>query len=211
MRNCVIYVLAFLILLTGCKGSDTRAISKQTPVANQSEETELSEDIKQILKRKIDVIKSEIQQDIVLEAVRESNSSHKNTQPSEIQALDAEWRNTEGTAGMISEFLTNPCAIHLQEIQKREQGFSEIFVTNKYGLNVCQTNKTSDFYQADEDWWLEGFATGKGREFFGVIEYDDSAHSEAISIYVPVMNLTSGHAIGVTKAVVALDQIKAEL
>ena len=80
-----------------------------------------------------------------------------------------------------------------------------------YGLNAGQTNKTTDYYQADEDWWIGAYNSGKGKASHGTIEFDESAQTEAISLYIPVMDGINNKAIGVIKAVVSITAIKMDL
>ena len=97
------------------------------------------------------------------------------------------------------------------DFQEAHDGFPEIFVTDRHGLIVAQTNKTSDYNQADEDWWTRTFGDGAGQTHHGPIEYDESAQAEAISIYVPVVDPGSKKTIGVMKAVCDITAIKMEL
>ena len=90
-------------------------------------------------------------------------------------------------------------------------GFPEIFVVDTYGLNVGQTNKTTDFYQADEDWWVRSYNEGVGLAFHGPIEFDESAQKVAIALYVPIIDPATSRAIGVVKAIVGIAFIKSEL
>ena len=61
--------------------------------------------------------------------------------------------------------------------------YEEIFATNKYGANVAQTQRTTDYYQADEQWWQiakkEGF-------YVGPVEFDESVGSFTITIAIGV-------------------------
>ncbi len=50
--------------------------------------------------------------------------------------------------------------------------YGEVFVTNKYGANIAQTGRTSDFRQDDEQWWQ--MARRKGMHV-GDVQYDNSA------------------------------------
>ncbi|MFH1855763.1 MAG: ATP-binding protein [Candidatus Omnitrophota bacterium] len=50
--------------------------------------------------------------------------------------------------------------------------FAEEFITNKYGVNVAQSGKTTDYYQADEEWWQVAKEDGL---YMGDVEYDRSA------------------------------------
>ncbi|MBT3201484.1 MAG: hypothetical protein HN350_16405, partial [Phycisphaerales bacterium] len=50
--------------------------------------------------------------------------------------------------------------------------FGEVFVTNRYGVNVIQTGRTSDYRQDDETWWREAVRHGM---FIGEVG-DDEPH-----------------------------------
>ena len=39
------------------------------------------------------------------------------------------------------------------------------------------SNKTTDFYQADETWWQAAFAGGSGKDFLGEVELDKSRYT----------------------------------
>ena len=75
---------------------------------------------------------------------------------------------------------------------------------------MAATNKSSDFLQADEAWWVETFKRGRQGGRTGPIEYDESTGSEAISVYVPLVDAEDA-VIGVIKAVCDLNAIKREL
>jgi len=77
------------------------------------------------------------------------------------------------------------------------KAFVEVFLTNKYGANVAQTRKTTDYKQSDESWWQ--IAKAKGR-YIGDIEYDESAGVHGISIGIRINN-EEGNLLGIMKAV----------
>jgi hypothetical protein len=129
----------------------------------------------------------------------------------DIRRLDDQWQQTEGIDDFIKSMITNPCAQYLVDYQDEHDAFPEIFVTDENGLIVAETNKTSDYLQADEAWWQKAFAEGEGHVHHGPIEYDESARSEAISLYVPVRDPDTNKAIGVVKAVCDITAIKMEL
>lgn len=81
--------------------------------------------------------------------------------------------------------------------------FGEVFITNKYGVNIAQTGKTSDFRQDDEEWWQIAKKDG----FYAKnIEYDESAgiYSLAIGMRIDDRN---GNFIGVMKIVMSLEEV----
>ena len=169
----------------------------------------------EVLHEKVEKISSMVDDADVAQAVRSANSQHEKITPAEIAGLDGRWTQAkpedEFTRTFIQGFMTNACAEYLKKFQKENAGFKEIFVTDAKGLNVCQTNKTSDYYQADEGWWVKAYDNGKGHAYFGSIEYDESARSESIAVYVPVTDPDSKKIIGVSKAVVDIASLKQEL
>ena len=129
----------------------------------------------------------------------------------DIADFDQRWQASEGSDELAESTLTNKCARNLVEFQEEHDGFPEIFVTDAKGLVVAATNRTSDYLQSDEEWWKTAYDQGRGRSYYGSIEYDDSAYSESISLYVPVIDSDSAKAIGVLKAVCDITAIKMEL
>lgn len=170
--------------------------------------SELSEEVNVVLNKKIVLIEEIANNSIVVEEVEKSNVANKNLTKSDIEELDQRWRNTVGIDNFIKQFLLNEVAFELLLFQEKHFGFSEIFVTDKYGLNVGQTNKTTDYYQADEDWWTDTYTTGKSSH--GVIEHDESSNSDAVSLYVPVFG-DDNEIIGVIKAVLNIIIIQQEV
>ncbi|MDY7031655.1 MAG: ATP-binding protein [Thermodesulfobacteriota bacterium] len=95
------------------------------------------------------------------------------------------------------------------EFYKKKYGykvFGEIFVTNKYGVNIGQTGRTSDYRQDDEQWWQ--IAREKGFYVSGV-EYDESTAIYAINIGIRVVDDEASF-IGVMKAVIDIKGIVRE-
>lgn len=171
----------------------------------------LAPEVEEVLQRHISLVATVLSDPIIIQGVRKANEDHKNISPDEIRSLDSRWRDTKGVGDFIKAFLSNEVAIKLIEFQEEYPGFSEVFVTDEHGLNVGQTNKTTDYYQADEDWWIGAYKEGEGNAFYGPIEFDESAQAEAISLYVPVKDLETNKVIGVAKAVLSLSAIKLEL
>ena len=177
----------------------------------QVEESVLAPEVEAVLERKISLVAELMADPVIIDGVQRANREHEKISLEEILELDEKWRNTEGVDEFIEMFLGNDVAHTLIEFQEQYPGFSEIFIADAHGLNVGQTNKTTDYYQADEDWWIGAYNEGRGKASYGVIEFDESAQTEAISLYVPVRDPQSGEAIGVAKAVVSIAVIKLEL
>ena len=102
------------------------------------------------------------------------------------------------TARSAREFLDNSTGTRLREFQTISPKHVELFITDQYGANIAATDRTTDFYQADEEWWHAAFNGGQGCVYIGQPEYDQSSQTFAISIVVPV--LSGDRAVGVLRS-----------
>ncbi|NQT69912.1 MAG: PAS domain S-box protein, partial [Desulfobacteraceae bacterium] len=107
---------------------------------------------------------------------------------------------------LIHNDLSNRLRRELVEFYNNKYGyklFGEIIVTNKYGANVAQTGRTSDYRQDDETWWQIARDTGF---YVSDIAYDVSAGIYAVSISVRIDD-ENGEFIGAIKAILAVTDI----
>ncbi len=207
--------LAAVSLIVGSTGCGEERGAKGTGPeqegAAEAERIGFYEEVEQVLEKKMEFVEKLAEEPLIIKAGRENNHTNLEIRSAEILRLDDKWKETEGLDDFIKSFITNECAQLLVDFQEANEGFPEIFVTDEKGLIVAETNRTSDYYQADEDWWFEAYDEGRGKSFHGEIEYDESARTEAISLYVPVMDTETKGAIGVMKAICDITAIKMEL
>jgi signal transduction histidine kinase len=124
-----------------------------------------------------------------------------------ILARDRQWRAVanEPATDFMESLTKNPLA---QDLRRLLQGptydaegspssFAEVFVTNRYGANIAQTGRTTDYYQADEPWWQ---LARTDHVYISNLTYDESAGVHAIDFAVAVLN-KQGQFMGVVKAV----------
>lgn len=181
------------------------------PGESAARENDFSGEVEEILQQKIQLIKGLAEDPDLIRIVKESNQKNKRLTPRDIEKLDQKWRKVKGIDEFIGGFIGNDCARRLIAFQKAHEGFAEIFIADAVGLIVGETNKTSDYFQADEGWWIEAYAGGRGKNYYGDIEYDDSAQAEAIALYVPVIDPETQRAIGVIKSIYNISAIIQEL
>ncbi len=205
--------LAGILSLASGLGCDKSAgvLSSVEPADSLPTEPGFSEEVETVLSLKMELVEKLAADPAIVDRVRAANLSNEDLSTAERLQLDRQWRETKGFGDFVKPFVTSPCAELLMKFQETHDGFPEVFVTDRHGLIVAATNKTSDYYQADEAWWLEAFADGQGRSHYSQIEYDESAHSESISLNVPVIDPETNRAIGVVKAVCNITAIKMEL
>ncbi len=139
----------------------------------------------------------------VQNALRSANNRPPPRNDFEILKLEEQWRRSSATSSFITERIDHYCSLELNAFMRENPEFVEIFVTNKSGFNVCQTNKTTDYYQADEEWWQTTMSENKPSH--GKLTYDQSADTMAVPIYVPVLNRQGAGTLGVAKAVIRRD------
>ncbi|MDO8514414.1 MAG: hypothetical protein Q7S50_02625 [bacterium] len=180
-----------------------------TPTARQ--DVELSPEVEDVLTKETRTIEELAKDPLIISEVIASNEKDGALSGGDIARLDGEWQKSKEVTPFIQQFLSNKTAEILLAFQKINPGFKEVFVTNVYGLNVGQTDKTSDYYQADEAWWQDSFNGGAGKTLHGQIEFDESSQTEAISLYVPIIDPVSSKVIGVLKGVLDLVVIKRQL
>ena len=92
------------------------------------------------------------------------------------------------------------------EFHRKKYGykiFSEIFVTNKYGVNAVQTGKTTDYRQDDEGWWQTGKKNGL---HVRDVQYDESSGTRSTDIGIRIED-GNGNFIGVMKAILDIKEI----
>jgi hypothetical protein len=126
-----------------------------------------------------------------------------------IFSVDEEWISTNSFIPLYYDLINNSITkrlmrnIDFYKDKYQFDLFGEIFLTNKYGANIGQTGITSDYYQADEDWWIIGKENGI---FIGDVGYDESAGMYSVDIVIRI-NDANGNFIGMLKAVWNIQEI----
>lgn len=144
-------------------------------------------------------VKSWISDPVVVEAVKAQNAETGGLSEADIDTLDKQWR-AEAEAGsgpLIDKVLANKLSAFLKEKKEASGGlFSEIFVMDAKGLNVGQSDVTSDYMQGDEDKWQKTYPVGPDAVFIDEVEFDDSSGQFQSQANVTVTDPATGQAIG---------------
>lgn len=146
---------------------------------------------------------------VILHAIDHQNEVRANIPQSEIDALDQSWRaetQTDGAQPVITAALGAPASTYLLRAQASSKGLlSEIFVMDRFGLNVAQSSVTSDFWQGDEAKYQRTFPEGAGAIFIDEPEFNDE-----FGVWLTQVNLTidrDGTPIGVGTVEVNLSEL----
>ena len=145
-----------------------------------------------------------------LEARNESYTGDEASILAEIQALDRHWVAAGDNDPLIQSIITpdpavNPTTLQLNDYLATFPDHTEIFVTDRYGATVSATERLSDYYQADEDWWQAAWNDGQGAYYISEPEYDESAGVLASLIAVPVYSEETGEVLGILRSTLVVD------
>ncbi len=135
----------------------------------------------------------------LVSAVRNQNASNADLSQEEIVALDNEWRSQVGAADtpMISEVLGRELSNILRDRKEQTEGLvTEVFVMDNRGLNVGQSDVTSDLWQGDEAKWSQSFGAGVDAIHIGEVELDESTQSYQSQISLAISDPETGNPIG---------------
>ena len=136
-------------------------------------------------------LKSLLAQSVVVDAVKAQNAQHATITSQEILALDQQWRTEtrEGAGPLIAKVLSKALSRHLGGYKNRKQGLvTEVFVMDNKGLNVGQSDITSDYWQGDEAKWKNTFMAGPGAVHIGEVELDESSQTYQVQVSLSVMD-----------------------
>lgn len=128
---------------------------------------------------------------VVITAIVESNKAHKRLMQEDIIAMDKAWAAKDPAVvdpvrkNKLSEFL----------IEKKEASggvITEAFVMDNRGLNVGQTDGTSDLWQADEAKWQKTYGVGPGSIFVDKVEEEDGKKIAQVSMTISDKDVAIG-------------------
>ena len=135
----------------------------------------------------------------LIAAVKAQNTQNAGLVQADIDQLDLEWR-AEAKAGggpLISDLMGRPVSLWLQDKQGATAGFvTEVFVMDNKGLNVAQSEVTSDYWQGDEAKWQETFGNGSGDIHISEVEFDDSTGFYQTQASLAIRDPATGELIG---------------
>jgi hypothetical protein len=159
-------------------------------------------------------LRQQLQQPVTILSVASSNQTHAGVQQAEIDRLDAAWKS-EAKADdqpLIAEILSSPLSSYLLYTQAKSAGlFTEIFIMDKFGLNVGQSSVTSDYWQGDEDKFQKTFAVGPDAVFIDEPEYDDGTRTWRAQVNLTIVDPASKAAIGAATAEINLTELQRRL
>lgn len=160
------------------------------------------------LNGRVEVLQTLALDETIRQSVRSSNALKPDLE--DILELDEQWQRAvaSGTnSSLVNSRLTNSLSRDLIAFQSLSPENIEVFVTDRAGALLSATNLTSDYYQADEDWWIAAYKDGEGDVYIGQPEFDESAGALSILMVVPIYDTRQGDLIGILRSTISLDSL----
>ncbi|MGH9633128.1 MAG: cache domain-containing protein [Bryobacteraceae bacterium] len=142
---------------------------------------------------------------LVIDAVTASNRSYggadDNAARAAIQKIDRTWA-TPAAAPLVNRIITSPAAKVLIKYRELDPKILRITVTDEHGATVAASHKTLDYFQADEEYWQNIYAEGRGSVSLTDVLYDEVTKASYVGVGVPVMEEGTNRFIGTVDALI---------
>jgi len=146
---------------------------------------------------------------IVQSAIKEQNAKHAGLSEADVIKLDKQWRaeNKGNDKTLINATLGNALSAYLSQQKNASAGlFTEMFVMDNKGLNVGQSDITSDYWQGDEAKWQKTYSVGSGAVHIGKLEKDESTQEIQVQLSMAISD-SANNVIGAITVGVNLDNL----
>ena len=121
----------------------------------------------------------------------------------EVDRIETQWQAGSATADRepFRTIYHGEVAQVLQQFRRATPHCSEMMVTDRFGRLVGATNPTTDYWQADEEWWQTASRLPAGTGELQHVGYDASAGALVIDVIVPLFAPSGeGELLGILKA-----------
>ncbi len=134
----------------------------------------------------------------IITAIKRQNNKNRSLNQSDIDELDKTWRKEAKMADkpLIQGVLSTDVSKYLMQLKSDSLGlYTEIFVMDNKGLNVAQSDITSDYWQGDEAKWIKTYKLGANAVHIGDINIDESSQEVQVQLSISISD-TSNSVIG---------------
>lgn len=136
---------------------------------------------------------------LVTISVKAQNERRQGLDQAGIDELDQQWRaeREQPVKPLIAATLSGPLSSYLTRVQAASLGrYSEIFVMDRFGLNVGQSAITSDYWQGDEAKYQKTFPVGPDTVFIDEAEWNEGTRTWRAQVNLTIADPATGQAIG---------------
>lgn len=148
--------------------------------------------------------------DMVFSAIKAQNQQNSGLSEADIIAQDKQWRAETSAASqpLIKRVLGNALSAYLSGVKGDAAGlYTEIFVMDNKGINVGQSDVTSDYWQGDEAKWQKTYLMGADAIHVSDVEMDESSQQFQAQVSLPVVDPANGEVIGAVTVGINVDAL----
>ncbi|MBP0618218.1 hypothetical protein [Jiella mangrovi] len=156
-------------------------------------------------------LKAALNDPTIIAAIKAQNEANQNLSQSDVDNLDQKWRSEVGAGGgeMVDGALNSPASDYLKKVRDEAGGLiTEVFVMDSHGLNVAQSDPTSDYWQGDEAKWQKTYGTGGETVFVDEIEQDESTQMLQSQASFTIVDPETSQPIGAATVGINLDMLE---
>ncbi len=197
---CIFFAMSISLLLIYLFGSNILRASAGKEMSQIADLLNL--EISRLVDGEVEDIETYSSRPLWIDFTEKANAKYEKMTETEILGyfteMDKKWIAAGSGHPLIKDYTNNAIGNSMKAILDIRKNVAEIFVTDRMGGLVAASEKTTDFYQADEEWWQRAFNNGKGDLFIGNIDFDQSSSTWSILMAAPMKN-KEGSVIGICK------------
>lgn len=136
---------------------------------------------------------------VVINAIKAQNAKHASLTQADVDKLDNQWKAETKASNkpLINAVLGNELSKYLKKVEEDSKGLiTEIFVMDDKGLNVGQSDVTSDYWQGDEAKWQKTYKVGPDAIHISDVSQDESTQKFQSQLSLPVNDPDTKKPIG---------------
>lgn len=215
MKYCLLTSLALLLAMPAHAQEEpalaTDAAAPAERPASPAKETQSTLSESMVDEAVLDLIRSKINTELVIFMLKNQNEKYADVDNAKVTELDNQWvrERSEDSKPLISATLSNPLSTYLTMVQARSEGlFTEMFVMDNKGLNVGQSNISSDYWQGDEDKWQKTYLAGPDAVFIDAAEFDSDRQIWVSQANLSIADPDSGEVVGAVTVDINLTELQ---
>jgi hypothetical protein len=144
--------------------------------------------------------------DVVVSLDKKSQGQSETAIAEAAAKLDKIW-NTPAAEPLVREILATPASRVLRKHQQYDPLLLRVTVTDIHGGVAAATHKTVDYFQADEEYWQNIYANGRGAVSITDILYDDVTKASYVGIGMPILEEGTNRFLGTLDALVDISNL----
>jgi len=147
---------------------------------------------------------------MVIKAIKAQNAKNASMSQDQIIKADKKWRKEVDASSkpMISAIIKNSVSKYLVKKKNAAKGtITEVFIMDNKGLNVGQSDVTSDYWQGDEAKWKKTYLVGPSAIFVDDVEQDESTQQMQSQVSMSIKDPKTNAVIGAITVGINVDEL----